>query len=328
MRKVTRKDVALEAGVSETVVSYVLNSNRPVDGRKKARVLEAVRKLGYVPSPAARSLKGKAARHILFVVDDLVSEYFGTIMGELEKLVAGQGYLFSLSCDRGDEGFVDTLCRWSFDGIVIGSATISDADIQRIIDTGMPTVVLAMNEYPRFKGRYGLIDTGLRDGAHKVMAALRSHGRRRIAYVDSFSQEGGFADPRCCRLGGYLDCLEGQEAIVIDGCADAAALSIKLGEAYRQKGFDALFCRSDQMAAECLLILDRMGLAVPRDVSLVGVNDSRIAMYLKPRIASLAIRKAEVASSTLELFSRIRAAGGDEVLTVQLECDLIIRASL
>lgn len=328
MRKVTRKDVALEAGVSETVVSYVLNSNRPVDGRKKARVLEAVRKLGYVPSPAARSLKGKAARHILFVVDDLVSEYFGSIMGELEKLVVGQGYLFSLASDRGDEGFVDTLCRWSFDGIIIGSATISCRDIQRIIDTGMPTVILAMNEYPRFKGRYGLVDTGLRQGVHKAMACLRERRRRRIAYVDAFKVDGPDSDSPCCRLCGYLDCLDGQDALVIDGCADSAALAKKLSLAFSHGGFDALVCRNDRMAAECMLVLSSMGLAVPDDVSLVGVDDSRIALYTTPRLTSLAIRKADVASSTMDLFSRIRSGNDCEVLTTELECDLVIRSSV
>ena len=44
---VTRKDIALEAGVSETIVSYVMNNNRYVDKEKRKRVLEAVEKLGY-----------------------------------------------------------------------------------------------------------------------------------------------------------------------------------------------------------------------------------------------------------------------------------------
>ena len=56
---VTRKDIALEAGVSETIVSYVMNNNRYVDKEKRKRVLEAVEKLGYRPNPIARALKGK-----------------------------------------------------------------------------------------------------------------------------------------------------------------------------------------------------------------------------------------------------------------------------
>ena len=57
MKSVTRKDIAIEAGVSETIVSYVINGNRYVDAEKKKRVLEAVEKLGYRPSPIARDRK-------------------------------------------------------------------------------------------------------------------------------------------------------------------------------------------------------------------------------------------------------------------------------
>ena len=61
--KVTRKDIAREAGVSETIVSYVMNNNRYVDKEKKKRVLEAVNKLGYRPNSIARALKGKKLNH-------------------------------------------------------------------------------------------------------------------------------------------------------------------------------------------------------------------------------------------------------------------------
>lgn len=326
MRKIGRKDVALSAGVSETIVSYVLNGNRYVNSEKRERVLRAVRELGYVPNTAARALKGKRAHHILFVVDDMVSEYFGSIIAELEKLVVGQGYLFSLTCDRGNESFVDTLCSWSFDGIVIGSATIGTADIQRIIDTGMPTVILSMNEYPAFRGRYGLILTGLRTGSHAVMDCLRKSGRRRIAFVDSFNDHP--VNRAGYRFIGYCESLDGQEEIVIDSCPDSTSLREKIASVYREKHFDALFCRTDRMAAESMLALCEIGLKVPSDISVVGVNNSRIAMYTKPRLTSLAIRKKDVASSTLDLFSRIRVSGGDEVLTVQLETDLIVRESV
>lgn len=326
--RVTRKDVATLAGVSETIVSYVLNKNRYVDSTKKERVLSAVRQLGYVPNPVARALKGKEAHHILFIVDDLVSEYFGSIIRELEALVVGQGYLFSLTCDRGDKNFVTTVENWSFDGIVIGSATISTADIQRIIDTGMPTVILSMNEYPRFKGRYGLIFTGLMEGSLKVMDCLKKKGRKRIAFVDSFNEEGSGVDESGYRYKGYVEGLEGGEKIIIDHCRDSSQLKETIGRIYRESHFDALFCRTDRIAAESLMTLASLGVRVPEDVSVVGVNNSRIALYSRPRLTSLAIRVNEVAKHTLELFSGIKRECGDEVLSVHLETDLIERESV
>ena len=57
--RVTRADVAREAGVSETIVSYVVNDNRYVAKEKRARVEAAIEKLHYRPNNVARALKGK-----------------------------------------------------------------------------------------------------------------------------------------------------------------------------------------------------------------------------------------------------------------------------
>ena len=72
-QKVTRKDVAREAGVSETIVSYVLNKNRYVKEEKRQRVLEVVEKLQYHPNNIARALHGKGSLQILFIAEELLS---------------------------------------------------------------------------------------------------------------------------------------------------------------------------------------------------------------------------------------------------------------
>ena len=77
-----------------------------------------------------------------------------------------------------------------------------------------------------------------------------------------------------------------------------------------------------------MLALSAMGLSVPDDVSVVGVNNSRIAMYTRPRLTSLAIRKDEVARAALQLFALLKKNREEEVLTVQLETDLIERESV
>ena len=63
--RVTRADVAKMAGVSETIVSYVINNNRYVAKEKRQRVEEAVRLLNYRPNNVARALKGKRSNQII-----------------------------------------------------------------------------------------------------------------------------------------------------------------------------------------------------------------------------------------------------------------------
>ena len=71
LRTITRKDIAIEAGVTETIVSYVINGNRYVKEEKRRKVEEAIARLNYRPNSMARALKGKKSNHILFIADDI-----------------------------------------------------------------------------------------------------------------------------------------------------------------------------------------------------------------------------------------------------------------
>ena len=94
--RVTRADVAELAGVSETIVSYVMNNNRYVAKDKRERVEEAVRLLNYRPNNVARALKGKPSNQILFIADHITNEYFASIVNEMDQYAYDAGYLISL----------------------------------------------------------------------------------------------------------------------------------------------------------------------------------------------------------------------------------------
>ena len=83
--RVTRADVAKAAGVSETIVSYVVNNNRYVAKDKRQRVEEAIAALHYRPNNVARALKGKRSNQLLFIADQITNEYFSRIVSEMDK---------------------------------------------------------------------------------------------------------------------------------------------------------------------------------------------------------------------------------------------------
>ena len=94
--RVTRADVAKYAGVSETIVSYVLNNNRYVAAEKRERVKRAVAELNYHPNVIARALRKKTSRQILLITDIVIDEFFGEILYQLDKYAYDKGYLVSL----------------------------------------------------------------------------------------------------------------------------------------------------------------------------------------------------------------------------------------
>ena len=325
MTRVTRKDIAREAGVTETIVSYAMNGNRYVDKDKKARVMEAVRKLGYTPSPMARALKGKTSDHILFIADDLMSEHFGTIIGEMDKRASENGMLISLVSDRGDPNFVHRVINWTFDGIVIGSASISTEDIQTLIDTGIPVVLLAINRYPEFKGNYGLINTGLRRGAENVVRRFYETGRRKVVYA-CYDDKKDLLNEMDYRLIGYRNASRGED-LVIHTVYDTEMMQKAVRKLYLEERFDAVMARTDNTALIVISALKDLGVRIPEDVAVVGFNDSKMCSYTSPTLASVRIRRDEIAKFAMRLLSILRKGDNPGVITAELDTEVIERES-
>ena len=121
--RVTRADVAKLAGVSETIVSYVINNNRYVARDKRKRVEEAVKELNYRPNNMARALKGKQSNQLLFIADHITNEYFSSIVSEMDKYAYDAGYLISLCANRNTPEFISQVISRQYDGIIVSSAS-------------------------------------------------------------------------------------------------------------------------------------------------------------------------------------------------------------
>ena len=148
----TRKDVAKLAGVSETVVSYVINNNRYVAQDKRVRVQEAIKKLNYRPNSIARTLKGKSSNHIVFIADQIVTEHFSLLISELDECAYDKGYMVSLCSNRNTEEVgresIGRCCHW----IIISSISFTKRFIQMFIDANIPVVLLENRDYSEIHG--------------------------------------------------------------------------------------------------------------------------------------------------------------------------------
>jgi len=154
-RQVTRKDVAQLAGVSETVVSYVINNNRYVDKEKRRRVEEAIRELNYRPNTIARALKGKNTNHIVFIADQIITEHFSLLVSELDKHAYDLGYMVSLCSNRNSQKFINDIISRRYDGIIISSISFPNEYIQQLIDARIPVVLLANRDYSGIQADFG-----------------------------------------------------------------------------------------------------------------------------------------------------------------------------
>lgn len=306
-KKITRRDVAREAGVTETIVSYVLNNNRYVNADKRKRVLAAVEKLGYKPNTAARALKGKSLNHIVFIADQIVTEHFSLLLSEMDKRAYDLGYMISLCQNRNTEDFVNSIISRQFDGVIISSISFSKGYIRQLIKAGIPVVLIENRDYSDVENA-GKINNGLYEGAREVVKYLASIGRKEIVYIDRFSQNGHFSDMSDMRYRGYVHEMtaeglaEEPEKRVISGCGSPEDIAERVRTyLLEHPKTDAIFGRNDRVACVAMQAAQKMGRCVPEDLAVVGFDNSLLGQYSTPSISSVEIRRDLIAADAIDM---------------------------
>ncbi|MEG1874499.1 MAG: LacI family DNA-binding transcriptional regulator [Angelakisella sp.] len=329
-RQVTRADVARQAGVSETIVSYVINNNRYVDQKKRERVLEAIKELHYRPNSIARALKGKSSNHLIFIADQIANEHFSQLIVEMDRYAYSQGYLISLCANRNSEEFVSQIISRQFDGIVMSSISLPEKYINQFIAAQIPVVLLLNRDYNSVKGA-GMIDTGLYSGAKECVRYLAGKGRRNILYLDRFSSSGNFSTLDDLRLRGFLEQMEesGMDATdrsIITGCCNEQQVVEKTRQRILEEpSINAIFGRNDRLACLGIEAAKSLGKRVPEDIAIIGFDNSSLSQYTSPRLTTMQMQRREIGKAAIEMLHSM--IGGNDPTRVTFTTQLIERES-
>lgn len=182
---VTITDVAHEAGVSKTTVSYVISHNPRISEETAKRVREAMEKLGYAVNHSARALSTSKTMTLGLQVNAegnmKVSLTRGAYLCELADFARTRGYdLLLMSNRNGVEGIRDIAGAGKVDGLILMDITCEEPRIEAAIESKVPTVLLGIPEDPK-----GLdeVDTDFERAAHELIALFERKGHREIALV-------------------------------------------------------------------------------------------------------------------------------------------------
>lgn len=302
----TRKDVAEKAGVSLTVVSYVINNNRYVKEEKRVAVLKAMSELNYRPNKFARALKGKQVKHIILLIDRLQTEGYGKFLGYIQKHARAKGYLVSVEIVDNSDKFVQDIINWQVDGLIINSIKFAEKYIQQLADSGIPVVLIENRKYNITKA--ARLNTGLYEATSNVIKFLYSIGCRNIVYVDRISDEfySGMDD---FRYAAYVDTMKKynlESSIrIISGCKTSDELSSRINFEMNLKKFDGLFGRNDFVAMVAMNSLIRAGYKIPEDVSIIGLNNISYSTISIPTLSTLSPRREEMAIECVNIIEKM-----------------------
>ena len=329
--RVTRADVAELAGVSETIVSYVINNNRYVAKDKRERVEEAVRLLNYRPNNVARALKGKPSNQILFIADHITNEYFASIVNEMDQYAYDAGYLISLCGNRNTQEFVSQVISRQYDGIIISSGSFPADYVEQFTKAGIPVVVFRRWQRQEYSGRVALLGTGLYQGARKAAEHLIACGCRHIVFADRISQNGHESKPDDLKLRGVVDALEAagmslpQESMISgwhshEEMAEAVKQKLKSGVK-----IDGIFGKDDSIAHTAMMAAIQSGFRVPEDIKVVGFDDSSISRFCSPSMTTIRVDQKNIAKTAIDMLTKMVA--GEQPESVEFDSILIERES-
>jgi DNA-binding LacI/PurR family transcriptional regulator len=328
-RRVNIKDVAQRAGVSISTVSRTLNNtDYPVRPETRKRVLDAAKELGFRPNDLARGLISSKSRTIGLIIPDISNPYYPELSLGVESTAAKHGYSV-VFCNTGRsveklEEYVDVLLQKRADGIILaGGGTQSKQASQVLTDFDLAVALVGRHNLP-----FPSVQINNRKAAKEATDHLLELGHRRVAFISGPLNLTSVQD----RLIGYREALEEHglepdDRLVREGNFEArsgysAAMTLLQGEPRPT----AIFAANDRMAISVISAAIDLGLNVPRDLSVVGFDDTILASQIRPALTTVAVPAYEMGTSAVELLLST-LAGKECPQTVWLSAELIVRQS-
>nr|WP_167265531.1 LacI family DNA-binding transcriptional regulator [Paenarthrobacter ilicis] len=273
--KPTIRDVAAAAGVSKSLVSLVLQGSANVSESRRRAVLDAMEQLGYRPNRLAQRLSGTRTGTIGVVLNDIRNPWFVELLEGLTASLHAAGVSPVLADSYTDQrvgrSSVETLLEQRIDGLVVVGTTNESAAIENAARS-IP-VVLAGTREPLLPG----VDIVVNDddaGARQATELLLSLGHRRVAHLQGPGEVGRLRRLSFERTMRQAGC---EPTTVAGGVSEESAYSAASRLLAAPTRPTAIFAYNDIACIGALSAADDLGLSVPKDLSLVGYDNTYLA---------------------------------------------------
>ncbi|MYX43655.1 substrate-binding domain-containing protein [Streptomyces sp. SID89] len=285
----TSRDVAQAAGVSQAAVSLVLGDKwrGRVSEATAERVRRAADDLGYRPNLAARNLRLGHTRTVLLVVPALTTEFFAGVYTGAARVAAEHGFgvvLYPSPEGVGPARNPFASAQAALDG-VIASSMAADA-LTAIRGDRLPLVMLDSD--PEGSLGAATVNLDIPDAVRQVAAHLLDLGHRRFLHLAADVPSWTF-EVRARELAARLGTVPGTSLRTA-----RAAIAVEDAQAATEAALDtpgprptAVVCDDDKLAVGAYKALRRLGLRVPDDISVTGVDDLGLATAVDPELTTV-----------------------------------------
>jgi DNA-binding LacI/PurR family transcriptional regulator len=337
-RKVTMRDVARAANVSQSTVSRILNPSStkpevPISEETKEKVLAVVKDLGYQPNQYARSLRGQKTHIIAMLIGDIGNPFYHPMVRAVQDVASN--YHYSVMVANSDHLrekeilFCESLLRRPVDGAIIVPWHLTDYDLRNLIDrTGMAVSILGNHVH------LPDADVVYADDAKASYDAVRwlieERGHKRIGMICSKHEYSATIR----RYGGFQQAMKDCGLTIPPEYVEEGDWSVESGRRAIAKLLalpnppTAVFAASDTMAIGALDAAEKMNYRVPEDIAIVGFDDIPVASWVRPQLTTVAQFPGEMGTLLANaLFDRIQNKYKGPGRSFEVSCRFFERAS-
>lgn len=324
-KRVTLSDIAGQVGTSVVTVSNALSGKSGVSEALRGRILQTAQELGY-----RRAAEPERAGELLCVgviVDERFispgNSFYWALYQEVVRAVAAQSGISMLeTVDRRmqREGELPLAAAPGQNSALICIGPLAESYLERLLDSVRVPVVLLDAQYPNRRAR--CVVSGNYTGMYRMTRYLIRRGHRQIGFVGSPADNDNLLD----RYFGYRRAMEEAglfirpDWVIPDREPGEKTVSVSLP----QELPTAFVCSSDFSASLTSRELERRGLSVPEDVSLVGYDDFLLEDPLSGRLTTLRVDLPGMAACAV----RMLAEGGMQERVRILDGTLVERSSV
>lgn len=336
--KVTIRNVAEEAGVSVTLVSFVMNAKQrpdgsldcPVNPKTAARVKEVAARLGYRKNVAAASLRSGRSNTIAVIPTDMSNKFFAGISRCIEDK-AQKDYNYTTLFASSDEdakklGYIlDTVNAHNIDGVILAPCEGSKEAIQKLLDYRIPTVLIDRN----IEGIEGVGKVLLDDfqAGYDAAQLLISKGLKKIEMISYSLGISSFTE----RETGYRKAMEeaglaGFAKIHTTTYATASTDIPKIITDAVKRGVEAFFLPTYSLSAQVMKTMKDNGYKTPDDLALVCFDVSDIYELYETTVTHLIQPLKELGEKAVEVLGKM-IENNEPGETVILKPEMILGGS-
>lgn len=326
-KRMTLQQIAKRAGVSTPTISKVLNGRRDVAPATRERILRVLHEQQYLPRGA--STLPMAQRHIELVFDAMTNPNNLAMMRGVLQAAAEQGGHVAVSTvpeNVNPRLWVNELDRVGRAGLIMVTSRLSSEQHKRLHEAALPLVLIdPINPVDPSLPSVGATNW---QGGMAAVQHLLELGHRRIAMIRGYECPGDDA-----RYHGYVAALSGY-GIAVDECLIRRGdfsfhPTVVVAEEILQASCppSAIFAASDLEALGVMEAARRMGLSVPRDLSVVGFDDSAYASASSPQLTTVRQPFVQMGEVAYQLLSDQIDGRDSASIRVELAATLVVRES-